>query len=120
MTVRVISNLVISGQTFEVDCFVLLKLNKIWDGEISLSLGVLIHVNIYLISLNANHDRRSAWVFRRIGAFGFGKRFEDFEEPCHFFIFRDGLFVQSMKPIVDSDDLVEDRCLGGKERVCNL
>ncbi len=50
-----------------------------------------------------------------VGAFGFGEGFEDFEIAFDLFIFGNCLFIDSMKPIVYREDLIENGGVGRHE-----
>ena len=52
-----------------------------------------------------------------VSAFGFGEGFEYFEVSFDLFIFRYGLFINPMEPIVDCEDLIEYGSIRRHERV---
>jgi hypothetical protein len=67
--------------------------------------------------LDSNHDGGGDVGLGAVSAFGFGEGFKDFEVSFDLFIFRYGLLIDAMEPIVDCEDLIEDGSVGGHERV---
>lgn len=73
-----------------------------------LFLVFLLHGYRYLGNLNPNHDRRTHRIFIGVAAFGLRQRPEHLEESTDLLVFGDGLLVNSMESIMDSQDLIQN------------
>ena len=72
-----------------------------------LFLVFFLHGYRYLGNLNSNHDRGTHRIFIRVAAFGLRQRSEHLEESTDLLVFGNGLLINSMESIMDSQDLVQ-------------
>ncbi len=69
-------------------------------------LSVILNVNRYFWRLDPDHDRGANVWLGAVSTFGFRQRFEHFEKPSNFFILWNSLLIDSMKPIMNCQDLI--------------
>ena len=70
--------------------------------------------------MNTDHYGRTSRIFGIVHAFGLTQRLQNLEKPSHLLVLRDCLLVQTMKSIVNCENLIEDRSLGRHEGVSYL
>lgn len=60
----------------------------------------------YFWHLNSNHDGRAHTAFAIVYTFWFIEWPQHFEKPTDLFIFGDSLFIDSMEPVMNGENLI--------------